>query len=235
MYRRLYSVYGPQGWWPTTPASSVAPTYRPGRTPARLSESERFEICLGAFLTQNTNWSNVEKVLALLSRRRLLKARSLERLPLARLARLFRSSGYFRQKAARVRAFLRHLRAHYQGRVDRLLGGDLGAARARLLALNGVGPETADSMLLYAGGRPVFVVDAYTRRIGQRWGILSGSESYDEVQSIFSAAFPGSVEAYGEFHALLVKLAKEHCRTVPRCAGCPAQDGCRHGSKGGKR
>ncbi|MDE2290669.1 MAG: hypothetical protein KGL53_01195, partial [Elusimicrobia bacterium] len=165
-YGLLWERYGPQGWWPTTAPGAQAASYRArryGPPPPR----EAFEVCAGAILTQNTAWTNVRRALESLRADGPLTAERLARLPARRLERLVRPSGYFRQKADRLRRFARW--AGSAGALARSLRDEpLGELRARLLALKGVGPETADSMLLYGGARPVFVVDAYTRRIGAR-------------------------------------------------------------------
>ncbi len=190
---------------------------------------ERFEVCLGAFLTQNTSWMNVMNVLSLLKKKRKLSFRSLEAMPERELRVFFRSSGYFRQKAKRVRMFLQTVRQETNGDIRSFLRGPLDGARNKLLSLHGVGPETADSMLLYAGGRPVFVVDAYTRRIGRRWGRLNGAESYQEIQTMFMGALPSSAALFGEYHALVVSLAKRYCQKKPLCASCPLRRVCKTG------
>jgi endonuclease-3 related protein len=192
------------------------------------------EICLGAILTQNTSWSNVARVLTLLAREKVLNIERLRRLPRRELERLLRSSGYFRQKAKRVRLFLDTVHAHFGSSIAQLLSGPLEKTRARLLALHGVGPETADSMLLYAGGRPTFVVDAYTRRITSRWGLIKGRESYDEIQTLYMQGLPGSPKIFAEYHALLVELAKKNCRPRPICGSCPVNTLCAFGKEARK-
>jgi endonuclease-3 related protein len=187
-----------------------------------------FEICLGALLTQNTSWSNVEKVLSGLKQQRYLEFNRLLRLPRKKLERTIRSSGYFRQKAERVSLFLKTVKQR-SGSFKNFFAGELSELREKLLNLQGVGPETADSMLLYAAGKPIFVVDAYTRRIGTRWGVLRGNESYEQIQSTFTEALPRSPQIFGEFHALLVKLAKDICRPQPLCTECPLFKVCKTG------
>lgn len=142
-----------------------------------------------------------------------------------------RSTGYYRQKALKVQTFLKEVHTQAQGNFSRFFEGPLHKGREKLLSIKGIGPETADSMLLYAGGKSIFVVDAYTKRIGTRWGVLEGEESYHEIQAIFSKALPQSVPAYGEAHALLVRLAKEHCQKKPKCARCPVKKKCAYGNK----
>lgn len=228
-YRRLLSRYGPQGWWPVTPPGGRLPRYRPGRR-ARPSAREALEICAGAILTQNTAWSNVTRALEALHGAGAMDARRLAAMPLKELKRLVRPSGYFAQKSLKLRRFARHLLSR-GGRADRwLAGGRTGPLREELLSLYGVGPETADSMLLYAGRRPVFVVDAYTRRIGSRLGWFPEAAGYDAVQAFFQERLPRSVPVYQELHALLVELAKRACRKrEPDCPACPLKSGCARG------
>jgi len=198
IYHRLYSAYGPQHWWP-------------GDTP--------LETAVGAILTQNTAWANVEKAITLLKSRRLLSLRRLARLCPAELAPLIRSAGFYNVKAARLAAFLRWLRA-YGGfaALNRTSTSDL---RPLLLARRGLGPETVDSILLYALDRPVFVVDAYTRRILSRYGLIAGDEPYESLRLMIESSLPHSPKLYNEYHALLVRLAKVNCRAQPRCDFCP--------------
>ncbi|MBI3548342.1 MAG: hypothetical protein HY078_04730 [Elusimicrobia bacterium] len=228
VYAVLLSRLGPQGWWPVTPRGGSRPVYRPGRY-ARPTEGEALEIVLGAILTQNTAWTNVERALASLRAAGATTSASILRADRRRLERLIRSSGYFRQKAARLKIFLEHARRRAPT-LRRWLSRPLDALRKDLLSVNGVGPETADSILLYAGGRPVFVVDAYTLRIGRRIGWFSG-EGYDDAQRYLVRRLPRSVTVYQEFHALVVALAKYFCRTEPVCVGCPIREGCGHGSR----
>jgi endonuclease-3 related protein len=203
-YRLLLAHYGPQGWWP-------------GDTP--------FEIAVGAILTQNTAWSNVEKAIANLRRAGALSFRGMTRLAGRRLAALIRPSGYFNQKAKKLRAFLAWLEARggASGSVKRALAGPLDEVRESLLAVHGVGPETADSILLYAGERPVFVIDAYTRRVLWRHGMPRAlAADYEALRAHFESRLPRSVPLYNEFHALFVRVGKERCaKRLPRCAGCP--------------
>lgn len=199
-YDALFRAHGPQRWWP-------------GRT--------RFEVIVGAILTQNTSWANVERAIAELRREKLLSATGIKRVPVVRLARLIRSSGYFRQKARKLKAFVEFLRKHYQGSLDKLFATPTAALREQLLSVHGIGPETADSILLYAGNHPVFVVDAYTRRILERHGLADGKESYEEIRGRFEQSLPPSVEMFNEYHALIVHTGKHFCRKQkPACEHC---------------
>jgi endonuclease III related protein len=200
LYERLWRRYGAQGWWP-------------GRS--------RFEIVVGAILTQNTAWSNVERAIGRLRRAGALHFRAVLGLPARRLAALLRPAGTFRVKGRRLRAFVRHVARRHGGRVGRLLALPLPALRAELLGIPGIGPETADVIALYAAGRPVFVVDAYARRILARHRVVAPSADYDTVQAVLMAHLPHDPALFNEYHALLVRVAKEHCRARPRCGGCP--------------
>jgi endonuclease III related protein len=205
IYRALARTYGPLHWWPA-------------RT--------RFEVIVGAFLTQNTSWKNVEHALRNLRRDGLLNLAGLRRTPVDELEQLVRPSGYFRQKAARLKTFVAYLDTRYGGSLSRMFAQPIDQLRAELLALNGVGPETADAILLYAGKLPVFVVDAYTKRMFERHGITSAGAKYEQVRSQVETAFSslgsGSQIAhhYNEFHALIVQLGKDYCGTVANCKGC---------------
>jgi len=203
MFERLMGRFGPQGWWP-------------GETP--------FEVMIGAILTQNTNWTNVEKAIANLQREADFSPHGLLALPPGRLAELIRPSGYFNQKAAKLRDFLEFYLRSTGGEKRRMRRRPLAALRRDLLAVRGIGPETADSILLYALGKPVFVVDAYTRRVLSRHGACRPDASYDELQRLFMDHLPPDAALFNEFHALLVRVGKEHCRkSVPRCEGCPLE------------
>lgn len=203
IYGKLIRAYGPQGWWP-------------GDTP--------FEVAVGAILTQRTNWRNAERAIANLKAAGLLDPEALHEIPQRELERLIRPAGFYRQKAGRLKGFLELLRS--QGGMDGLLRLPLPELRERLLSVPGIGPETADSIALYAAGRPIFVVDAYTRRILSRLGLIQGNEPYGELQGLFHRNLPGDTRLFKEYHALLVRHGKEHCRSRPRCGGCPIGDLC---------
>ncbi len=187
-----------------------------------------FEVVVGAILTQNTAWTNVERAIDNLKRARALTPRALAAMPRPVLEELIRPSGFFRQKAARLQGFASYLMSAWQGDIACLCAGPLPEARSRLLDQQGIGPETADSILLYAAGRPSFVVDAYTRRIFTRIGMLDGTESYDDIRSLFMQALPEDPVLYNEYHAQIVQLAKTSCRKKqPLCTTCPLRSLCR--------
>ena len=200
IYDKLYAFYGPQHWWP-------------GDSP--------FEVAVGAILTQNTNWSNVEKAIANLKAARVLSAHALHRVPAAELALLIRPSGYFNIKAGRLKAFLAFILTAYRGSMKKMGKGDTASLRQELLNVHGIGPETADSILLYALDKPVFVIDAYTKRVMSRHGILDHGASYDEYQRMFHELLGNDIRLFNEYHALLVMVGKDYCKPKPLCANCP--------------
>jgi len=209
IYHRLYRQLGPQGWWP-------------GRS--------RFEVIVGAILTQNTNWGNVEKAIRQLRGARALTPSTMSALSRHRLARLIRPAGTFAVKARRLQNFLAFLRTRYGGSLPRMFRDETAQLRDALLEVSGIGPETADSILLYAGRMPVFVVDAYTKRILARHHLISPETAYHEVQALFMSHLPRDAQLYNEYHALLVAIGKAYCRSTPRCDTCPLRwDLERHG------
>jgi endonuclease-3 related protein len=197
LYRRLMEAYGPQGWWPA-------------ETP--------FEVMAGAVLTQNTAWRNVEQALAALKARDLLDPARLCALPHAELAALVRPAGYFNIKARRLVNLCRWLEEG--GGIRRLRRRSTASLRASLLAINGIGPETADDILLYAFNRPVFVIDAYTRRVLRRLGWIEGGEPYETLRLAFENALDPDAALFNEYHALIVRHAKAKCLTAPGCRHC---------------
>lgn len=201
IYDRLLSSFGPQHWWPAD-------------TP--------FEVAVGAILTQNTNWKNVERAVENLKRMDSLTVEGISRLAEMELAELIRPSGYFTVKARRLKNYIGHIAANYGGDFFASLDGNSIEKRAELLSVSGIGPETADSILLYAGGHPTFVVDAYTRRVMARHGFVSERAGYDELRSLFMDNLPADAALFNEYHALFVAVGKTCCRPKePRCEGCP--------------
>jgi endonuclease-3 related protein len=200
IYRSLYKAFGPQHWWP-------------GDTP--------FEISVGAILTQNTNWGNVEKAIQNLKNRDALSARVIYEMPVKKLAELIRPAGYFNIKTQRLKSFINFLMKEYHGSMKKMKSGEMHLLREQLLSVNGIGPETADSILLYALEKPVFVIDAYTKRVLSRHRILDDNSSYDEFQSLFHATLNKDEKLFNEYHALFVKVGKTFCRkTKPLCDIC---------------
>jgi endonuclease-3 related protein len=203
LYRRLDRFYGDQHWWP-------------GETP--------FEVAVGAILTQNTAWVNVERAIANLKAADALTPDALRRLPADRLAALIRPSGYYNVKARRLRSFLKFLWDEYGGDVAAMAATPVETLREKLLTVGGIGPETADSIVLYACGLPTFVVDAYTRRVLLRHGLADEDAGYDDLKELFEANLPADVPTYNQYHALFVRVGKERCRPrEPRCDGCPLE------------
>ena len=202
IFRRLYQAFGQQHWWPA-------------KTP--------FEVMVGAVLTQNTAWGNVEKAIDNLRSAKCLSPRKLESISSGRLARLIRPSGYYNIKAKRLKSLVNFIFEKYDGKLSRMGKAGLTQLRCQLLEVNGIGPETADSILLYALDKPVFVVDAYTKRIFSRHGILEKEAEYAKAQDIFMQGLKPRVKLFNEYHALLVRLGKDYCRKKPLCNLCPLQ------------
>ncbi len=231
-YHTLLHSFGAQGWWPLLGEHGTMQYHHASR--GVLSPQQSFEVCLGALLTQNTNWNNVIPALQALHSQGLIDADKASEASIARIASLIRPAGYYNQKARKISIFSRYVARKRNG-LPEIWCMPVSHARKELLSLWGMGPETADSMLLYAGGKPVFVVDAYTRRIVSRLGWLSKEESadYDAVQAFLSQHAPRGVPAFQEFHALLVELAKRHCtKRSPRCSTCPLKNTCTYAKKG---
>lgn len=203
LYQRLLAHYGPQNWWPAD-------------TP--------FEVMVGAVLTQNTSWAGAAKAIDNLKQAGGLTLEDLRKLPLPRLAKLIRPAGYYNLKAKRLRNLLDMVGITFGGKLEAFLAAPLAESRRALLATNGIGPETADSILLYAAGRPVFVVDAYTFRILGRHNLAVDNMTYHDLQKVFMEDLPNDADMFNEFHALLVRLGKRRCKkNGPLCAGCPVE------------
>ncbi|HWQ69805.1 MAG TPA: endonuclease III domain-containing protein [Patescibacteria group bacterium] len=202
LYQHLFRYFGPQRWWPAR---------------------SRFEVIVGAILTQNTAWINVEKAITALRAARLLNPRGIDSVPQEHLATLIRPSGYYNMKAERLKHVTRFLLTRYGGSVRRMGRTALSELREELLEISGVGEETADSILLYAGDRPIFVVDAYTRRVLERHGLIAANTRYGEIQRLFMTRLPTDATLFNEYHALLVAVGKTYCRRTPNCASCPLQ------------
>jgi len=203
IYKLLFESFGPQHWWP-------------GET--------QFEIITGAILTQNTSWANVEKAIANLKSADRLMPEKLHSLDHSQLAELIRPAGYFNIKAKRLKSFLNWLFDNYQGQLTTLEAMHTYHLRTELLAVKGIGPETADSILLYAFDRPVFVVDAYTARIAVRHRLIEPDASYEQLQDLFQSNLQQDTRLFNEYHALLVRLGKGFCKPKPKCPACPLQN-----------
>jgi endonuclease III related protein len=202
-YRLLYGHFGPQGWWP-------------GETP--------FEVMVGAVLTQNTSWSNVSKAIAHLKNAGLLTYETLSLCSADEIAPYVRSSGYYNLKARRLRNLLDLIDERYDGNLKEFLTDELETARDKLLGVKGIGPETADSILLYACGHPIFVIDMYTHRVFSRHNLVMEESDYQDMQQVFMANLPHDVQLFNEFHALIVRVATTYCKkNNPLCDQCPLQ------------
>jgi len=199
VYERLLKDFGPQKWWPA---------------------QTRFEVIVGAILTQNTNWTNVEKALIKLKDKKVLSPRALKDISAQKLAYLIKPAGYFNVKARRLKNFINFLFEEYDGDLKKMARKDSVLLRRQLLDVNGIGPETADSILLYAFDRPVFVVDAYTKRILYRHNMVDQKADYHEIQDIFMNTLEHDVKLFNEYHALIVRLGKDYCKPKPRCEQC---------------
>jgi len=202
IYWKLFKAYGPRHWWP-------------GET--------SFEVMVGAILTQNTSWGNVEKAIQRLKGEGVLNPEGIHYLKKSQLASLIKSSGYYRIKANRLKAFVDFLFDKYGGDIEKMREEPLGKLREKLLGVKGIGPETADSILLYGLRKSIFVVDAYTKRILSRHGLISEKASYEEVQNLFMDHLPNDEKLFNEYHALFVHLGKTVCKKMPKCDICPLQ------------
>jgi endonuclease-3 related protein len=202
IYKLLFDSFGPQHWWP-------------GKT--------RFEIIIGAILTQNTNWGNVKKAIANLKAAKRMTPEALHKLKQEQLAELIRPAGYFNIKAHRVKSFLDWLFESYDGKLKHLEQINTSQLREELLAVKGIGPETADSILLYAFERPVFVIDAYTARVMCRHYFIELGADYSQLQDLFQSNLPQDVKLFNEYHALLVRVGKDFCKPTAKCPACPLE------------
>ena len=219
VYGRLYAAYGPQRWWP-------------GESP--------FEVIVGAVLTQSAAWTNVEKAIANLKAAGALSPEGLARTDEGELARMVYPAGYFNAKARKLKAFVGMLDGSFGGDpstplrtgLERMLAAPVEELRPLLLATHGIGPETADAILLYAAGRPVFVIDAYTRRLFARLGIAPERDTYEAWQALFARNLEPDAALFNEYHALIVRHGKERCRRLPVCGGCPLLAVCPTGREG---
>ena len=201
MHQCLSDFFGPLNWWPGDSA---------------------LEIMIGAILTQNTNWQNVSKAIKKIKEKELLNVKALFQIDEQKLSQLIKSCGYYNLKAKRLKNFIRFFCQKYDGLTEQMFKEDWQYLRGELLTVNGIGQETADSILLYAGGKPVFVVDTYTKRIFQRHELVSSEDSYEQIQQVFMKNLPEDYRLYNEFHAQIVMVGKKYCkRNNPKCPDCP--------------
>ena len=199
VYHRLFACYGPQYWWPA---------------------QSPFEVIVGAILTQQAAWANVEKAIANLKGHEVLSPAALRCLPIEELGQLIYPSGYYHSKALKIKSFVDFLREHYNDNLDELFARDISSLRAELLSILGIGEETCDSIILYAAGKPIFVVDAYTRRIMRHLGLGPSNNSYAAWQNLFMQRLPHQERLFNEYHALLVHHGKKVCKKLPLCERC---------------
>lgn len=202
-YKKLFKRYGPQGWWPG---------------------DSTLECVLGAVLTQNTSWTNAEKAISNLKKENIISIDKLSAVSTGVLASIIRPSGYYNQKAVRIKDFITFVVDMYEGDLEKMFREDTSGLRNKLLTIKGIGPETADTILLYAAHKPVFVIDAYTYRVLSRHGLVPEYTTYEEMQELFMDSLSEDREVFNEYHALLVRVGKEHCRKrSPLCEGCPLE------------
>ena len=205
IYRLLLARYGPQHWWPA---------------------DTDFEVIVGAILTQSAAWGNVEKAISNLKQGQVMSPRSLRKLSSDKLAKLIYPSGYYNAKALKLKAFVKYLEEAYEDSLEKLFTLDIQRLRSELLNIHGIGPETADSIILYSAHKPIFVVDAYTRRILTRVGLNPLRDNYSDFQAIFMDNLPADEKLFNEYHALLVRHGKEVCKKVPLCEICCLKQLC---------
>lgn len=226
LYLVLFETFGSQHWWPMDTSHHQQNNTDP-----------RFEVMVGAILTQNTAWINVEKAIKQLKRHNLLSIQTLIEADISLVKRSIRSSGYFNQKAKRLQNVAQYIQHEYQGDLNQFFAQSTQLLRKELLNLHGIGPETADSILLYAANKPVFVVDAYTKRLCNRLPLAVNAASYDEIQQFFQDDLTDKysnqkiTQIYNELHALIVNLGKHFCKPKPTCSNCPLLNHCQFGTK----
>jgi len=230
IFKDLLSHFGPQHWWPVTLDGEISPKYHKR---INLTEKQKLEICFGAILAQNTSWKNVEKAVIQLNKNNLINVNKILKINNKRLAGIIKSSGYHNQKAEKLKNFCEFLIKDYNGTLGLMFQNDIGELRKQLLSVNGIGPETADSIMLYAAKNPIFVVDAYTKRISGRIGLKESS--YADLQALFMESLPNSEKLFNEYHALLVGLGKSLCKKLPLCGNCPISMQCDYSKKAGEK
>ena len=225
IYDKLHSNFGPQHWWPVTKNNEITPKYHKN---IKLNSKQKLEICFGAILTQNTNWKNVEKAIINLNKNNLIDIKKIIRINNEELGQIIKSSGYFNQKAKKLKNFCSFLLKNYNGNLDLFFKNDINFLRNELLSINGIGPETADSIILYAAKKPAFVIDAYTKRIFSRVFNTKKELEYSELQNLFMNNLENHEKLFNDYHALLVELGKNICKTKPLCQKCPINGSCNY-------
>ena len=223
LYSALCSHFGPQHWWPVTKEGDLEPKYH---KKIKLNSRQKLEICFGAILTQNTSWKNVEKAIIQLNKNNLVNTEKILKISRKRLAKIIRSSGYHNQKAKKLKNFSYFLLKNYNGNIESFFKNDIEKLRKELLGINGIGSETADSIILYAAKKPIFVIDAYTKRFYSRFFDEKKDLKYDELQEIFEKSLKKDEKLFNEYHALIVELGKNYCKAKPLCEKCPIRKKC---------
>ncbi len=223
IYTQLHSRFGNQNWWPVTLDNETIPKYHKN---IKLNQKQKLEICFGSILTQNTNWKNVEKTIVQLNKNQLIDINKIIKIDNKTLAEKIKSSGYYNQKAIKLKNFCLFLKNNYNKNIEKLFSNSITTLRNKLLSINGIGPETADSIILYAAKKPIFVVDAYTKRIMNRIGFKENT--YDELQNLFMNNLNSDEKSFNEYHALLVELGKNICKKKLLCDQCPINNMCNY-------
>ncbi|MDP2973697.1 MAG: endonuclease III domain-containing protein [Candidatus Diapherotrites archaeon] len=219
----MLNSFGQQHWWPVTEEGEIRPTYKKR---SHLTEQQKFEICAGAILTQNTDWKNAMLAFENLNKAKMLSCKKIANAKQAKIASLIRSSGYYHQKTEKLKKFCSYIQKNYEGNLKEFFSKPLPELRAELLSLHGIGNETADDIVLYAAEKPSFVVDAYTLRFVERFYAKQGI-GYVEVKQFFESQLPMGVQLFNEFHALLVEHGKRYCGKQPLCSECFFKTNCR--------
>ena len=225
IYNTLLKEYGYQGWWPVTPLGSCRGKLEPIYGLKAKTNKQKLEIIFGAILTQNTSWKNVEKAIINLNKKNLIDINKILKIEHEELAAIIKSAGYFNQKAKKLKNISKFLKKYPISKLEKM---DLDKTRQLLLNVNGIGPETADSILLYALNKPIFVVDAYTKRIFINLGLVKSKDSYEDIQKLFMDHLPNNTKIFNEYHALLVEHAKKACNKKPKCDLCSLKKICKN-------
>ena len=223
IYNNLFSHSSLQYWWPVTKDNEIIPKYHKN---IKLNEKHKLEICFGTILTQNTSWKNVEKAMTQLNKNNLIDIKKILKINKNKLVQIIKSSGYYNQKAKKLKNFCQHINKNYNNNLKNFLNKNIIELRNELLSINGIGPETADSIILYAAKKPIFVIDAYTTRIMNRIGFKG--ETYDELQKLFMNNLELNEKIFNEYHALLIALGKNHCKKKPLCGKCTINKNCNY-------
>ncbi|TKJ17772.1 endonuclease [Candidatus Woesearchaeota archaeon B3_Woes] len=225
IYNTLLEEYSYQGWWPVTPSGSCQGKLEPIYGLRARTDKQKLEIIFGAILTQNTSWKNVEKAIINLNEKNLINIDKILEIEHEKLAKTIKSAGYFNQKAKKLKNVSKFLKKYPISKLEKT---DLDNARQLLLNVNGIGPETADSILLYALNKPIFVVDAYTKRIFTNLGLVKSEDTYEDIQKLFMDHLPSDAKLFNEYHALIVQHAKKACNKKPKCDLCSLKKICKN-------